>query len=207
MMHPLPGLRWTDCRDAAVDYASHDWPILPGTYQLADNSAWHGKRGSIGLEPAAMMWAMASTTDAAVAMEWWTRRPYSVLLACGAGVDAVEVNAEHGERAWARLVERGDRGPVVVTPFRSWLLLVKSGGGTLEALGTHVQLHTRGDWVPLPPTTRAGMPYRWRLQPAECAWTLPDPQRVQESLIDGLTAHRIGDKPRPSKINGRSDVD
>lgn len=144
LMHPMPGLRWTEFRDAATDYASHGWPVLPGTYQLDGHTEWYGKHGAMGLEPAADMWAMTATADAAVALEWWTRRPYSVLLACGAAVDALEIDADHGRRSRAPLAERGHLGPIIATPFGRWLLLVRSDGEVSEELATAVRLHTRG---------------------------------------------------------------
>ncbi len=59
----IPGLAWTKIRAAAVDLADHGWPILPGTYQLAEHGAWLGKPGAAGLEPAAALWQLATTTD------------------------------------------------------------------------------------------------------------------------------------------------
>lgn len=207
LMHPMPGLRWTEFRDAAADYASHGWPVLPGTYQQDGDTTWYGKPGAMGLEPAAATWAMASTTDAAVASEWWTRRPYSVLLACGAAVDAVEVNMDHGSRSRIRLAERGGLGPIVGTPFGRWLLLVRTGGELREELTANARLRTRGEWIPLPPSTRAGAPYRWVVHPTECSWTLPDPRWVQESLVHGLPALAAASGPGADGAGGGFDVD
>ncbi|MGB3443201.1 MAG: bifunctional DNA primase/polymerase [Actinophytocola sp.] len=207
LMHPMPGLRWTEFRDAAADCASHGWPVLPGTYQLDGDTTWYGKPGAIGLEPAAAMWAMASTTDTAVALAWWTRRPYSVLVACGTAVDVIEVSADHGRRSWARLAERGDLGPIVGTPFGRWLVLVRPGGELRDELAADARLRARGEWVPVPPTARAGAAYRWIVHPTECSWTLPDPQRVQESLIDGLAAPGATSKSGANPAGEASDVD
>lgn len=207
LMHPMPGLRWTEFRDAAADYASHGWPVLPGTYQLDGDTTWYGKAGAMGLEPAAATWAMASTTDAAVAMDWWTRRPYSVLVACGAVVDVVEVSADHARRSRAQLAERGDLGPIVGTPFGRWLVLVRPGGELREELAADARLRARGEWIPLPPSARTGAPYRWVVHPKECSWTLPDPRCVQESLIDGLAALGAASKPRANPTGGGFDVD
>lgn len=204
LMHPMPGLRWTEYRDAAADYASHGWPVLPGTYQLDGDAEWYGKPGAMGLEPAAATWAVGSTTDAAVALEWWTRRPYSVLMACGAAVDAVEVRSDHGSRSRARLAERGALGPIVATPFGRWLLLVKSGGELREELAAAAaRLRAQGEWIPLPPSARTGAPYRWVVHPTACSWTLPDPSWVQVSLIDGLAAS----EPVMDASGGGFDVD
>lgn len=87
-----------------------------GTYQLAEQGAWLGRSGAAGLEPVAALWQLATTTNPDVAMKWWTRRPYSALLACGTGVNGVEVPAAHGQRPLGQL-SPAQRGPVVVTPF------------------------------------------------------------------------------------------
>lgn len=83
MVHPVPGLRWTECRDAATECAGHGWSVLPGTYEFGERGSWFGKTGAMGLEPVFALWATKPVTDVAVAMERWTQRPYSVLLACG----------------------------------------------------------------------------------------------------------------------------
>ncbi|MGH3625123.1 MAG: bifunctional DNA primase/polymerase, partial [Sciscionella sp.] len=124
ILHPFPGMRWTEIRTAAMDLAEHGWPVLTGTYQLAEHSGWLGKPGAMGLEPVADLWTMAATTDPTVALEWWTRRPYSVLLACGNRVDALEIPATHGECALGHLRASGHLGPIAVTPFGTWLLFV-----------------------------------------------------------------------------------
>jgi hypothetical protein len=207
LVHPVPGLRWTESRDAAADYAAHGWSVLPGTYQVADDSVWLGKPGAMGLEPVAAMWAMASTTDAAVATQWWTQRPYSVLLACGGRVDAIEVRADHGYRAQALLAGRGDLGPIVVTPHGNWLLLVRSGGEIRRGLAAAARLRARGDWIPLPPTSSTGVPYRWRVNPGKDGWTLPDASEVQQSLLDSLSTPGVQEEQERAVIARGSDVD
>lgn len=186
VLHPFPGLAWTEIREAAVECARHGWPVLAGTYQLAEHAGWLGKREAAGLEPVADFWQLASTTDPAVAMERWTQRPYSVLLACGNIVDALEVPAAHGEHAHQALAERGQLGPIAVTPFGTWLLFVRCGGELKPDLAERTRLHGPGCWVPLPPTTRAAVSYRWRVAPAESGWTLPDPAIVQRVMIGAL---------------------
>jgi hypothetical protein len=184
----IPGLAWTEIRAAAVDLARHRWPVLPGTYQLAAHTVWLGKSGAAGLEPTADMWQVATTTDPDVALEWWTRRPYSVLLACGAGVNAVEVPAILGERTLAQLSPL-ERGPVVLTPFGSLLFLVRSGEEPLcpeLTANGQVRLHAGGAWLPLPPTAREGQPYRWKVPPPDVGWVLPASAEVQRQLIVSL---------------------
>lgn len=186
LLHPFPGLAWTEIREAAVECARRGWPVLPGTYQLAAHAGWLGRRDAAGLEPLAEFWQITATTDPATAMETWTQRPYSVLLACGSAVDAVEVPATHGECAQPLLAEHGHLGPITVTPFGTWLLFVESGGEIEPDLAERTRLHGPGCWVPLPPTARAAVPYRWRVGPGATGWTLPNPDDVQRVLINTL---------------------
>ncbi|MGH3694151.1 MAG: bifunctional DNA primase/polymerase [Pseudonocardiaceae bacterium] len=193
----IPGLAWTEIRAAAVDLARHGWPVLPGTYRLAEHGAWLGKRGAAGLEPAAPLWQLATTTDPEVALEWWTRRPYSVLLACGTGVNAVEVPATHGQRALARLLP-SERSPVAATPFSSWLFFVRGNGEPLRpelAANAHGQLHAAGAWLPLPPTAREGVPYRWKVPPSGVGWVLSASANVQRVLVESLARPASGTRP------------
>jgi hypothetical protein len=193
----IPGLAWAETRAAAVDLAQHGWPVLPGTYQLAEHGAWLGRRDAAGLEPVAPLWQLATTTNPDVAMEWWTRRPYSVLLACGAGVDGIEVPAAHGQRALAQL-SPARRGPVAVTPFGSWLYFVRSDDEPLRpelAANGHAQLHASGAWLPIPPTARDGLPYRWQMSPSTVGWALPASAEVQRVLVAALSRQTGGARP------------
>ncbi|MGH3624765.1 MAG: bifunctional DNA primase/polymerase [Sciscionella sp.] len=193
----IPGLAWTETRAVAVDLAQHGWPVLPGTYQLAEHGAWLGRSGAAGLDPVAALWQLATTTNPDVAMEWWTRRPYSVLLACGAGVNGLEVPAAHGLRALAQLPP-AQRGPVVVTPFGSWLFFVRSDDEPLRpelAANAHAQLHASGAWLPIPPTARDGLPYRWQVPPYAVGWVLPASAEVQRVLVASLSRQASGARP------------
>lgn len=194
----IPGLAWTEIRAAAIEFASHGWPILPGTYEVGEHGSWLGKPRAVGLEPVADLWQLATTTSPETALDWWTRRPYSVLLACGAGVDAVEVPAAHGRRALMQ-VSQPDRGPVAATPFGSWLFFVRSDGDPLHvelAANARAKLHSRGAWLPLPPTGREGVAYRWKVSPAAVGWVLPASTDVQRVLISSLSRTASVMRPR-----------
>lgn len=193
----IPGLAWTEIRAAAVELAGHGWPVLPGTYQLVEHGSWLGKAGAGGLEPAAALWQQAATTNPDVALDWWTRRPYSVLLVCGIAVSAVEVPATHGQRALPQL-SPSERGPVAITPFGSWLFFVRSDGEPLRpelAANAHAHLHAVGTWLPLPPTAREGLPYRWAVPPSAVSWVLPTSTDVQQDLVASLSRPVRGSQP------------
>lgn len=184
----MPGLDWTGLREAAVRYAGHGWPVLAGTYQLAAHSGWLGKRGALGLEPVADLWPTAMTKDPDAAMDRWSHRPYSVLLACGQTVNAVEVPFAHGKRALALPADDG-LGPVAATPYGSSLFFVQASDEPLRpelASCGHAQLHGAGSWLPLPPTACEGVPYRWRVEPPAIEWRLPTSADVQRVLARAL---------------------
>ncbi|MFF5985890.1 bifunctional DNA primase/polymerase [Prauserella flavalba] len=188
MLPAIPGLSWTEARSTAVMLAEHGWPVLPGTYQLAEHAGWLGKPRAMGLEPVADLWCTASTRDPAVALEWWTRRPYSVLLLCGAEVDAMEVPIDHANRALPMLRSRGQLSPIAVTPFRTSLIFVPAGHTLREEFdkSSQVRLHSSGAWVPLPPTCRDGVQYRWEVLPADVGWQVADSSAVQQALLETL---------------------
>ncbi|MBA8826438.1 hypothetical protein FHX42_003814 [Saccharopolyspora lacisalsi] len=178
----IPGTRWTELRSAAVECARRSWPVLPGTYQLDERDGWWGRPGAAGLRPVAPPIAPDRALDR------WTRRPCSVLLACGHSVDAVEVTAEHGGRALERLF--GDRlGPVAASPSGCWFFFVSSNGLPMRTElfeRAQVQHHARGCWLPLPPSSRDGLVYSWRVSPSSADWSLPSSAEVQQVLAETL---------------------
>jgi hypothetical protein len=184
----MPGLDWTEIRAAAVRCARHGWPVLEGTYQLAQHGGWLGKPGAVGLEPVADLWPTATTTDPDATMARWSRRPYSVLLACGHAVNAVEVPFAHGQRALS-LLASGERGPVAATPYGSSLFFVHASDEPVHpelASPARAHLHGAGSWLPLPPTACEGVPYRWRVAPSATEWKLPTSADVQRVLVRTL---------------------
>lgn len=193
MLPAIPGLSWTEIRSAAVGFAERGWPILPGTYQVAEHAGWLGKPRAMGLEPVADLWSAASTSDPATALDWWTRRPYSVLLLCGGEVDAVEVPLNHGKRALQVLRSREQLGPIAVTPFHTALIFVTTGQALREEFGTisQIRLHASGDWVPLPPTTREGIQYRWRVFPSDVGWRVAESLAVQQALLETFDTQSV----------------
>jgi hypothetical protein len=212
-LHPMPGLAWTQLRDDVVALVRHGWPLLPGTYQVDDEEEWFGKPHAADLEPVADLWTMAATTDPTVAANWWTQRPYSVLLSCGITIDAFEIAKDFADEGMERL--RDVPGPVAVTPFGALLVFAhRSAVDADRALWPEVQWHREGKWVPLPPTTRVrlrpetdgpaiegkwvplppttreGIPYRWRREPHTLGWRLPSAFRVFRAL-----SHAVSDCP------------
>lgn len=199
----IPGLGWAETRAGVVDLAQHGWLVLPGTYQLAEHGAWLGKPGAAGLEPADALWQLATTTNPGVAMEWWTRRPYSVLLACGAGANGIEVSATHGATRAGAALAGPALGPVAVTSFGSRVFFVRCDDEPLRpelAANTPALLPANVSWLPIPPTARGGSPYRWRVPPYTVGWALPASAEVERVLrVAEPSRRRRTTRPRLSK--------
>ncbi|MBQ0928624.1 bifunctional DNA primase/polymerase [Saccharopolyspora endophytica] len=179
---------WAEIRSAACELAQHGWAVLPGTYQLAEHGAWLGSPGAVTLEPIPGFGRASEPTTMAMAMEWWTRRPYSVLLACGAGINAVEVTATHGNRVLKELAGSAG-GPVAVTPVGSWVFFVREDDVPLNpelVADAPGRWYASGSWIPLPPTRRDGLPYRWKVSPEATGWVLPTSSQLQSAFRTSL---------------------
>ncbi|SHF58118.1 Bifunctional DNA primase/polymerase, N-terminal [Streptoalloteichus hindustanus] len=167
-------------RDAAVSYAAQGWSVVPGDPDCL---------------PVAQPCGSPPGVTASQARELWTRAAHPILLACGRGIDAVEIPAGEGERVIPALRNSGVVGPIAVTSHHSWLLLVTSGGPLRPVPGTRVW--GTGSWVPLPPTRRHRRPYRWRISPQAVDWAIPHRNLVRDALS------RTWGGPRPPTAEHR----
>jgi hypothetical protein len=146
---------------AALGYAWHGWPILPGT--------WPTRRQADGWPvpfAAALPYCGPMSTNDVV--RYWHQHDYPVLLAAGLTIDVLEVRRSLG----ADLLQRLDQhGPVAVLPNGHWLLFVKAGQPPSdELLRRKVRYHGAGSWVPLPPTQIGRGTVHWHIDPASVRW-------------------------------------
>ncbi|MGH3492524.1 MAG: bifunctional DNA primase/polymerase [Sciscionella sp.] len=185
-LHPEPGRILTDIRDAAVHYVEQGWSVQPGTYQVDGSPCWHGSADAVGLQPIAPAWSAAGITDAAHAREVWTRRPYSILMACGPVVDALQVPAALGALVIHDLRAARCLPPIIAGPFDTWLLLIAPGEPMLLELVLQrgIRVHGRGQWIVLPSTAFGRRPYRWRMHPRAVNWSVPPARAVQRIVLD-----------------------
>ncbi|MCE6999606.1 bifunctional DNA primase/polymerase [Saccharothrix sp. S26] len=170
-----------ELRAEAVNLAWHGWPVLPGTYPAGDR--WAGRDGveDTGPVPVHDDWQERIGTKAEQVATWWAGHSYSILLATGHGVDAVEVSADLGRRAAVELRAAGVPVPIVATPEGRWMFLVASGGTPVTDEG--VKHHGQGEYVPLPPSPGQVGVVHWRVKPQICAWQLPHVDVVREALL------------------------
>ncbi|GAA1264512.1 bifunctional DNA primase/polymerase [Saccharothrix xinjiangensis] len=170
-----------ELRAEAVTLAWHGWSVLPGTYPAGER--WAGPDGveDRGPVPVHHDWQDRIGTRADQVATWWSGQSYSILLATGHGVDAVEVDAELGRRAAVALRATGIPVPIVATPAGRWMFLVASGGVLIADPGvTH---RAQGEYVPLPPSPAHHGVVHWRVKPHICAWQLPHASVVHEALL------------------------
>ncbi|MFD1151696.1 bifunctional DNA primase/polymerase [Saccharothrix hoggarensis] len=170
-----------ELRAEAVNLAWHGWPVLPGTYPAGEQ--WAGRDGveADGPVPVHGDWQERIGTKAEQVATWWTGHSYSILLATGHGVDAIEVGADLGRRAAVELRATGIPVPIVATPEGRWMFLVASG----EPVATDgdVKHYGQGEYVPLPPSPCQVGVVHWRVKPQICAWQLPHASVVRDALL------------------------
>ncbi|WP_438388090.1 bifunctional DNA primase/polymerase [Actinopolyspora saharensis] len=196
-----------ELRVQVLELASRGWSVFPGTYPVVGGWDGHESTGALsgredvveGPLPIRRNWT-GELVGADNVAAWWSERPYSVLLATGTDIEAIEVDADHGRRTARALRASGSPVPIAATPHGRWYFLT-TGGQQLngELADEGVVLHSEGSWIPLPPSTFPEGILHWRVKPQMCDWRLPDPDHVQEALLTGLhdLAERSGLASQP----------
>lgn len=177
-----------ELRVQAIGFAARGWPVLPGTYPT--NSRWVGHSGADtdGPVPVRRDWQDQLGTNPDEVASWWSGQPYSLLVATGSAVEAIEVGADLGRRAASALRSLGFPVPIVATPDGRWYFLTEGGQRLCSELvdSPQISLHSTGSWVPMPPSTYPQGLVHWRVKPEVCGWRLPTPALVQDALCTGL---------------------
>ncbi|MGH3834002.1 MAG: bifunctional DNA primase/polymerase [Pseudonocardiaceae bacterium] len=182
-------------RAAAFEAVCRGWPVARGV----DGT---DAEGFAEVRPVVRNGDVALVRDPDQAWRIWEQRPSGVLLACGRGIDGLEVPFRVMELLPA--LARADLAVPVATalaPSR-WTLFVTTGSGTLrdDLAAASVRLRGIGQWVALPPTTPTGQPpLRWKTPPAEDPDTaLPSADEVQRILAEALHPMKARHNPAPS---------
>jgi hypothetical protein len=173
-----------ELRVHAIGFASRGWPVVPGTYPVGPHWAGHKGHEQAGPVPVHDDWQDRPGVHADEVASWWSTAPYSLLVATGSAVEAIEVPATMGHHAASVLRTVGVPVPIVATPDRRWYFLTSSGHRPYPELADDpdVTFHGTGSWVPMPPTTFQHGLAHWRVKPEVCGWRLPSPELVQDTL-------------------------
>lgn len=205
---------------AALHYATLGWPVCPGARLRG------GSRGVVppqpdrrspaagractcdrvgcpapGAHPLSPAWQREASADPAVVGQWWATAPQSsILLVTGRIFDVLDVPAQAGTVALARLEAAGiGPGPVASGVGGRTLFFVASRAASAEEdewWSCHLDCepetvpavaglrwHCRDSYVLAPPSALSGRSEaRWVVRPA--AAPLPDALRLLEFLAD-----------------------
>ncbi|MFR9728941.1 bifunctional DNA primase/polymerase [Saccharopolyspora sp. MS10] len=189
-----------ELRVQAIELASRGWSVLPGTYPTgyeAGAPAWsesgiERSNGTSHPVPVHADWQDRLGAGVRQVADWWAEQPYSLLVATGDQVEALETGAELGRRAARALRALGAPAPIVATPDARWYFLAQGGSASavcpeLIAAGA-VRRHSTGSWLPVPPSTFHHGVVHWRVKPEVCGWRLPSPEIIGEALRAGADA-------------------
>lgn len=202
-----------ELRVQAIGLASRGWPVLPGTFPTG--SGWSGRTGSAeggtggtgteeagtGPTPVQPDWSQRAGLTPDDVSSWWAQQPYSLLVATGSVLDAVEVDAVLGRHVAAAMRWEGFPVPIVAAPNGRWFFLTESGSELSPELADsgRVRLHGSGSWLALPPSPCVLSPgdavnggsgvMHWRVKPEVCGWRLPTAEYVHNVLWASIEAH------------------
>lgn len=164
-----------ELRAQAIGLAWRGWQVMPGTYPAGDEPT-----------PVFEDWAeRVNTAPAGEIADWWNGEPYSLLVATGKTLDAIEVGDQLGRQTAAVLRSTGTPVPIAATPSGRWLFLTEPGQRLHSELAANedVVLHSAGSWIPLPPSAFLAGIVHWRVRPEVCGWDLPGSRIVQDALL------------------------
>lgn len=187
-----------ELRAEAVGLAARGWPIMPGTYPTS--GGWTDGEtldcnGPEPLHPERKLQLADRSESVATA---WTERPYSLLVATGSVVDAVDVPAFIGKRVARLLRTVGVLAPIAATPEGRWFFLTTRAGSAAAELHAHPEVVVRGagDWIPLPPSAHRHGIVHWRVKPQTCDWRPADANVLRDAVIQVLGSTDAEDADR-----------
>lgn len=183
----LCGAFRVELRAEAIGLAGRGWPVLPGTCVTAQQD---GETTGEWTRPVPVEsdWQNRGSANPDTVAAVWSGSPYSLLVATGTMVDAIEVGDELGRRAARLLRVVGRPAPIVAMPDGRWLFLTRTANRIpVELTGDEdVQWHGRGSWIPLPPTPFGHGVVHWRVKPEVWGWRLPSPEIVHDVLLGAV---------------------
>jgi Bifunctional DNA primase/polymerase, N-terminal len=196
--------------DAAMRYAVMGWPVCIGAFSPlpTQRSAERQRACSCdrigcpapGAHPVSPAWQSVASNDPELIAHWWQTTPAAnVILVTGRVFDVLDVCADVGMTALARMERSGLRpGPVAISGDRAHFFVASRGAPADEnewwschldcepeeiADVAGLRWHCRSSYVVAPPSRPgADAPARWLRDPA--SYELPDGLRLLEMLSD-----------------------
>jgi hypothetical protein len=185
-----------ELRAEAIGLAWHGWPVLPGTFPAGAAKDSGEKAGPTWFSPAPVHddWRDRLGAHPHEVASWWTGEDYSLLVATGTVLDAVEVDDDLGKRAARLLRATGHPAPIVAMPNGRWLFLTTVADDVPAEFGKQngIELHSKDSWIPLPPTPFQHGVVHWRVKPEVWGWQLPVAGAVHDVLVRALHEQRAG---------------
>lgn len=183
----LRGAFRVELRAEAIGLAGRGWPVIPGTCVAAEQGA-DSAEGWTRPVPVEQDWQECGSANPDEIAATWAGYPYSLLVATGTVLDAIEVDDELGRRAARLLRVIGQPAPIVAMPDGRWLFLTRTARRIPADLAANddVQWHGVGSFVSLPPTPFSHGVVHWRVKPTAWGWRLPSPDVVHDVLVGAL---------------------
>jgi len=175
-----------ELRAQAIGLAQRGWPALPGTYPAGSRWVGGSQPDQTGPSPVHEDWPERVGATGKQVGEWWNGEAFSVLVATGTVLNAIEVDAELGRRTASVLRSAGRPVPIAATPQGRWLFLTAPGEPSALSGRDDVVLHGVGSWIPLPPTAFEHGIVHWRVRPEVCGWELPAPHVIGDAMARAL---------------------
>lgn len=174
---------------AAMEYAEHGWPVLPG-------STWNGRRYQIpgtnritdGVRPTVPR--NYATTRGSTITEWWgLRGPLvpTVLLRSGLAFDVLSVARPLAELVIKHTAFCNNAGPVAFRPDKGRAYFMVTPG-EIPATGFggdpgEIVLMESGSWILVPPARLSpGVNAVWLVTPEHVGWKLATFEIVRDVL-------------------------
>jgi Bifunctional DNA primase/polymerase, N-terminal len=169
-------------RRAAMRYAGHGWPVVPGAVLVGARYRCGPLCPTVACHPAVDGWDQRATVDKSIVDAWWRADAFSVLVATGRAFDVLEL------AAGPDLVATDWPGPLLRAPSGGLMFLLRTGAALHPELAARadVVLHGVGSWIAVPPTRAPVGHLRWIVAPPASAWRLPDAEPVQAWLLSRL---------------------
>lgn len=176
-------------RGAALEYAEHGWPVLPG-------SAWNGRRYQVpgtnkttdGVRPTVPR--NYATTHAGTITGWWSaddKLVPTVLLRSGLAFDVLSVARSLAEIALQHPAFHNNAGPVVFRPDQGRAYFIVTPGeippSGFGGEPGEITLLESGSWILVPPArTGPGVNVVWRVMPKSIEWKVARSDVVRDVL-------------------------